>query len=69
MDTSKTADSMIATCGHNEMVATGNMTFVWKCAKCGYVYGTPNTEISNDGLHQRQIRRPCMGEQTSSASA
>jgi hypothetical protein len=29
-------------CDHNEMVPTGNATYAWKCAKCGYVYGKEN---------------------------
>jgi hypothetical protein len=29
-----------AQCDHNEMVPTGDPAFVWKCAICGYVYGT-----------------------------
>jgi hypothetical protein len=27
------------TCNHNEMIETGDKTFVWKCAKCGFIYG------------------------------
>ena len=27
-------------CSHNEMVATGNADLAWKCAKCGYIYGS-----------------------------
>ena len=26
-------------CTHNEMVENNDPKFVWKCAKCGYVYG------------------------------
>lgn len=29
----------MSTCNHNEMVETGHNTFVWKCARCGYIYG------------------------------
>lgn len=27
-------------CTHNTMVATGDPQFAWKCAVCGYIYGT-----------------------------
>ncbi len=33
------------TCSHNEMVETGDKTFVWKCAKCGYIYGFTGKKI------------------------
>lgn len=26
-------------CEHNAMVATGDITYAWKCADCGYIYG------------------------------
>lgn len=29
-----------AFCEHKEMVATGYADLAWRCAKCGYVYGT-----------------------------
>jgi hypothetical protein len=29
-------------CGHNEMVASDEPGYAWKCARCGHVYGNDN---------------------------
>ena len=33
-----------AKCEHNEMVATNNPDFAWRCAKCGYVFGSEEAD-------------------------
>ena len=30
-------------CDHTEMVTHDEPGYAWKCAKCGHVYGKPNT--------------------------